>query len=120
MTNPYRGNRLESLLREELNNLIERNFESPVGSLVTVTIIDIAQSGQNARVGVSVLPAKFADGVIKNLKKFEPELHHDLIRKMNIRTVPRLDFYLDTGADNAETVEKIIRENKEEFDEERK
>lgn len=120
MTNQYRAGRLESLLREELNNLLGKNFESPVGSLVTITSIDIYNGGQNARVGVSILPAKFVEGVIKNLNKYAPELHYDLIRKINIRTVPRLEFYVDTGADNASNIEKIVMENEEEFEEDKK
>lgn len=116
MSGQYRSGRLESLLREELNNLLLKNFESPVGSLVTVTNIDVHNGGQNARVGVSVVPQKFEEGVVKNLKAYANELHYDLVRAMNIRTVPRLEFYADTGTENAAKMEKLIMENKEEFD----
>lgn len=112
----YRDERLISLFREELNKLIERYLEVPVGSLVTLTQIDIHNGGANARVGVSVIPQKMEAGVIKNLNGFANELHYKLIRSMNIRTVPMPEFYIDPGAENAAKLEKIVMENKEEFE----
>lgn len=112
----YREERLESLLREELNKLLERYFEKPVGSLVTVTNIRISKDNSEAEVGISVIPEKMEPGVIKNLQGFAPELHHKLIRAMNIRTVPLLQFYLDRGTENAAKLEKLVMEHKEEFD----
>ncbi len=116
MNNQYRGARLEGLLRQELNNLLEKDFESPLGSLITITAIDIHNGSQDARIGVSIIPEKFAAGVIKNLNGFAPELHYKLIRKMDIRTVPKLDFFNDPGAENAAKLEKLIMENKKEFE----
>lgn len=111
----YRDERLVSLLREELNELLKRYLEAPVGSLVTLTNIDIAKGGESAYIGVSVIPPKMADGVIKNLNGFSNELHFKLVRKMNLRTVPKPEFYLDHGAENAARLEKITLENKKEF-----
>ena len=107
-------------MREELDKLLERYLETPVGSLVTITNIDIHNGGADARIGVSVFPEKAAKGVIKNLNGFSAELHFKLIRKMNIRTVPKLEFYLDPGAESAAKIEKIVMENKEEFAKEKK
>lgn len=112
----FRDAKLESLYREELNNLIERDLERPVGSLVTITTIDISNGGANAKVGVSVIPEKMTEGVIKNLNGFANELHYKLIRKMNLRTVPFPEFFLDTGAQNAARLEKIVIEHEKEFE----
>ena len=116
----YRDERLISLFREELNKLVERHLEAPVGSLVTLTQIDIYNGGASARVGVSVIPGKFVKGVLKNLNGFSSELHHKLVRAMNIRTVPKPEFYADTGAENAAKLEKIVIEHKKEFRKEKK
>lgn len=112
----FRDEKLESFYREELNNLIERDLERPVGSLVTITTIDISNGGANARVGVSVIPEKMTEGVIKNLNGFANELHYKLVRKMNLRTVPFPEFFLDTGAESAARLEKIVMEHEEEFE----
>jgi ribosome-binding factor A len=111
----YRDERLISLFREEMNKIVERYLETPVGSLVTLTQIDISNGGANARVGVSVIPQKMEAGVIKNLNGFANELHFKLVRAMNIRTVPMPEFYVDPGAENAAKLEKIVMEHKEEF-----
>ena len=66
----YRDERLISLFREELNKLVERHLETPVGSLVTLTHIDIRDGGASARVGVSVIPEKRGGGVKKNFEGF--------------------------------------------------
>ena len=116
----YRDERLISLFREELNKLVERYLETPVGSLVTLTNIEIYNGGANARVGVSVIPEKMTEGVIKNLNGFANELHFKLVRTMNIRTVPKPEFYVDPGAENAAKIEKIVIENEEDFKEEKK
>lgn len=113
----YRDERLISLFREEMNKIVERDLERPVGSLVTLTNIDIYNGGESAKVGVSVIPQKMEAGVIKNLNGFANELHYKLVRAMNIRTVPRPEFYVDPGAENAAKLEKIVMENKDEFKE---
>ncbi len=115
----YRDERLISLFREEMNKIVERDLERPVGSLVTLTNIDIYDGGESAKVGVSVIPQKMEAGVIKNLNGFANELHYKLVRAMNIRTVPKPEFYVDPGAENAAKLEKIVMENKEEFEEEK-
>ena len=115
----YRDERLSGLLRAELNKLIERYLETPVGSLVTLTNIDITGAGAIAKIGVSVIPEKMEAGVIKNLNGFANELHFKLVRAMNIRTVPTLEFYVDRAAGNAAKIEKLVMENKDEFAEEK-
>ncbi len=112
----YRDERLITLFREEMNKLVERYLETPVGSLVTLTQIDIYNGGESAKVGVSVIPQKMEAGVIKNLNGFANELHFKLVRAMNIRTVPKPEFYVDSGAENAAKLEKLVMEHKEDFE----
>ena len=100
--------RLQSLLKRELGGLIMREVEIPPGVLVSVSFIDLATDSKSAKIGVSVYPESYAQDIIKTLNQSAGQLHYKLIRVLNIRTVPTLNFVYDTGPENAAAVEKAL------------
>lgn len=103
----YRPLRVGNLIREELSIMIARELEFP-GALVTVTEIEVNKKLDVAHVRVSVLPSNKAAEVLKILQTAAGELHYKLVRKLNIKPMPHLEFVIDHGPENAARVEKAL------------
>ena len=101
-------------MRDELGSLIMREIDVPPGTLLSISEIDLSSDAKNAKVWVSIFPEAQAPAMMKLLKERAGDLHYKLIRIMNIRTVPILQFMYDTGSENAAAVEKALMETRSE------
>ncbi len=107
----HRSERVSSLIQEELNKIIVREIEFP-DCLVTVTSVDVNDKMERAIVNFSVIPSKKSEDVFKVLDKAAGHLQHLLLKKLNIKPLPRLYFKIDHGPEKAAEIEKILIENK--------
>ena len=107
-----RPERVASVLVEELNKLLVRELEAP-GALITVTGAEVSRNLEHAKIGVSVYPSDKAAEALKALEGRRREFQHLLLRKMNIRPMPRIAFEIDRGPEKAAAVEKALQEEKE-------
>lgn len=80
------------------------------GVLVTITSVVVDKRLENAKVKVGILPADKIDATLRELKKHQGDLQFMLNRTLNIRPMPRIEFEIDHGAENAAKVEKILLE----------
>ena len=103
----FRKERLSDLIIEELNKLINREIEFE-GALVTLTDVEVTKDLEQAVVKFSVIPSEKAEKVLDILQKFRSRLQFWLIRKLNIKPVPQLEFEIDRGLDKAADVEKKL------------
>ena len=104
--------------------MLVRDLEFP-GALVTISEVTVTKKLDFARVEVSVLPAaraaegeflsvaKLEAGVQKTLRAAQGELQFKLGRKLSIKPMPRIQFEIDHGVENAAAVEKKLLEEKE-------
>jgi ribosome-binding factor A len=95
------------LLREHVSELIIREVDF-AGALVTVTDVEIDKKLEHAKVKVSVIPGDRDLAVIRELDKQAPHLQHLLMKKINIKPMPRIAFVVDHGYENAAQVEKRL------------
>jgi ribosome-binding factor A len=102
----FRSERVGKLIREELSKMILREVELP--ALVTITEVLIDKKLEGARVELSVIPASQEENVLAILKAKAGELQYMLLRKINIKPMPRIFFDIDHGFENAALVEKIL------------
>ncbi len=103
----FRFQRVSTLIREELSEIIEREMEFP-GALATITEVEVGKKLDHAEVRVSVIPSKSGDAVLKELGRAAGRLQHLLVKKINIKPMPRISFSLDHGPENAAQVEKAL------------
>ena len=87
-----------------------REIEFPAGALATVTDVLIDKKLDYARVKVSVLPSEKSAGVLAALEANAGHLQHLLMKKINIKPMPRIAFEIDYGYENAAEVEKQLLE----------
>ena len=106
----HRPERISDLIIEELNKIILKELEFP-GALVTITDAAVTAKLDYAVIKFSVLPSKKSEEVLKILEKLRPHLQYLLIRKLNIRPVPKISFKIDYGLEKAAGVEKALLED---------
>ena len=127
-----RNERVSELIRKELGELILRELEFD-GAIMTIVEVDVTKKIDYARVHVSVIPSsapadakamagkKATEGkpsseleksVLKVLNSRRRELQSLLLRKINIRPMPELQFLLDHGTEKAAKIEKVFIEEK--------
>ncbi len=110
----YRQLRVGGLIQKELSELVEREIEIPLGTLVTITSVEVDKKYERALVMVSVIPAAATETAMSILEKARGYLFHLLLRRLNIKPMPDLMFRLDKGLENAANVERVLI-NSEQF-----
>ena len=103
----YRSQRVEKLIREELSKILVREFEFPA-ALVTVTEVEVDKKLEHAKAMVSVIPSLSGGFALGILDKNIGMIQHMLLKKINIKPMPRISFALDRGMENAARVEKVL------------
>ena len=86
--------------------MILREVELP--ALATITEVEVDKKLEGARVKVSVLPASGEEAVLAELTARAGYLQHLLLKKINIKPMPRIFFAIDHGPENAALVEKLL------------
>ncbi len=107
--NVQRSQRLASVLREELNVVLQRGVKDPRLAGVSVTRIEVSADCRNARVLFTCLGdqsgAKDARQAFERARGF---LRRHLGRHLHIRQVPELTFVYDSVLHEATEVRMLI------------
>jgi len=103
----HRSLRVGELLRDEISIMIERDIEVP-GALLTVTTVEVDKKLEHAKVGVSVLPTSKTEEVFRLLRAVQGKFQYLLMKKINIKPLPRIEFVIDRGPEHAADIEKIL------------
>ncbi|HVN26362.1 MAG TPA: 30S ribosome-binding factor RbfA [Candidatus Paceibacterota bacterium] len=105
----FRADRVSKLIREELSMIIMRELDFG-GALVTVTGVDVDKKLEHAATLVSVIPSAAEERAMRELERHAGRLQHLLMKKINIKPMPRVSFVLDHGSENAAKIEKLLEE----------
>lgn len=103
----FRSQRVSKLIREQLGEIIVRELDF-AGALATITDVEVDKKLEHARVKVSVIPSDKGVKVFEVLDREAGRLQHLLLKKINIKPMPRIAFVIDRGYENAAQVEKQL------------
>lgn len=104
--------KVNELIKEELAKIIDRMMEFPAGALVTVTRVEVSEDKLYANGYVSLLSAR-GNGtaeieVLKMLKKNIYGIQQALNKKLRIRPVPKIRFFIDEAEKKRERIEELL------------
>ena len=108
----FRSQRVKNLIRNELGQLMLREVELP-DTLATITDVDVNKKMDRAIVKVSFIPSENAEESLRILEKATHRLQFTLLRKINIKPMPKLMFTIDNGPQNAAAVERALLQEEE-------
>jgi ribosome-binding factor A len=109
-----RTQRLDSQIRQELMELMQREMKDPRVGFATVTRVETARDLGSARVWVSVLGTEEErEQSIAALRDAAPWLRRKLAERLQIRSVPQLNLRRDDSIEEGDRVLRILRELEE-------
>lgn len=105
-----RTERVASNIQRILSSLIRSEVKDPrVNGLITINDVVISKDLAHAKVYVSVLKSESdIQEVVDALNGAKGYLHNCLGQKLNLRIVPKLQFFHDTLLQEANRIEKLI------------
>jgi len=104
-----RTEKVQELAREVLGEAISALKDPRIG-FATVTAVRITPDLRQARVYVSVLGSEEErKATMAGLLSASPHLRAELGRQVRLKYLPELIFELDTGAEEAERLETILK-----------
>ena len=103
----HRLERVNSLIKEELAKLIEKEVESP-GVLITITEVLTSKNMSQAIVGLSFFPSNKSKEVLKAMNQ-NRDLERQLRKNLNIKPMPKIVFEIDRGLEKAARIEELLR-----------
>lgn len=90
-----RTDQVASLIVSIVSKVLSRDFEAPVGSLVTVMRAEVAPDLKTAIVYVSVLPEHATGAAMKALERFSRQAQHAINKTLSMKFVPKISWELD-------------------------
>ncbi len=113
---PNRTDRINSLLKEVLSEVIFQEVKNPhLSSLVTVTRVEITQDLRQAKVYISVIGTEEEkESSRKALQSAAGFIAVHASKKVVMRFFPELTFYIDRTVDHQMKIDTILRKIHEE------
>lgn len=107
--------RVNELLRLELNKILLTEVERPSGCVITITAVETTKDLNYAKVWISIFPFYLAKNIVKTLKRKATYFQSLLYKKLSLKPLPKIQFYLDTAPIHSNEVEQILDRIKDEF-----
>jgi ribosome-binding factor A len=109
-----RTDRIDSQIRQELMDLLQREMKDPRVGFATITRVETARDLGHARVWVSVLGTDAErERTMKALQVATPWLRRKLGERLSLRHVPELTVREDDSIASGDRVLRIIQELEE-------
>ncbi len=93
----YRNLRVAKLIQEELGKIMLREVEIPNSVIVTITEVEVPKDLGQAKIRLGVIPETAAAEILNLLNKNQLFLQRLLMKKINIKPMPRIVFELEQG-----------------------
>lgn len=104
-----RVERVEQLMQEELSMVLQQGLKDPRIGFVTVTRVRVSADMGHARAFVSVMgDAEAKEKTMSGLKSAAGFVQRVLGSRIKMRSVPRIEFFLDDSVDQGFRIEEIL------------
>jgi len=101
--------RLESILGDILARFFEEELDFPQEVFLSITRVQVSESGGNATIFVSIYPDKEREHLAKKLKKMENKASAFVRSRLRIKHAPQIRFALDRGEEMRDKIERILK-----------
>ena len=106
-----RQQRINQLLRDEIDKLLRHEADDPVlGSMISITDVEVTQDLQKAKVYVSFLDDSAEKEIMQRLRKAARYFRREIAERLNLRHTPELEFIYDPSIARGARVLALLRE----------
>jgi ribosome-binding factor A len=109
-----RTEKLSSLLQQQVGEIIQQYLSGQAG-LATVSKVEVSRDTKWAKIWVSIVGGD-DDQIFGVLQKNIYDIQGELNRRLDLKMVPRLQFFLDTSPRYAQHINELIEKIHEEDD----
>jgi ribosome-binding factor A len=106
---PYRIDKVENLIKEEISLIFLNKFNDPQDSLITITKVKVTPDLKLAKIYISVFDKLKRDIVLDKIKAKGGMIRSELAHRIRIKFIPELNFYIDDTLDYVEKIEGLIK-----------
>ena len=107
-----RQKKIAQIIQEDLAELFLRQAsDSQKGFLISVSDVKVTVDLGIAKIYLSIFPQSFREPIMKEIEENKPFYRNFVGQKMakQVRSIPQLNFYLDTTLDDVEKLEKELK-----------
>jgi ribosome-binding factor A len=110
-----RSERVGELLTEVIAEVLREDIRDPRVTAVTITAAKVTKDLRQARIYFTILggASENKDSVLAGLKSALGFIRARLGKQLKLRFVPAIEFFYDESVDEAERIEKLLREVKQ-------
>ena len=110
MTMPYRRERAESFIQEELTLILREQVKDPRVQPLTITGVDLTPDRRIARVYVACYEGEdVLQEALEGLERAKGFLRSCLAESLHWRFTPQLDFRVDRSWEYGERIEELLK-----------
>ena len=105
--------KVADLLQSEIAELLRREVKHPALSeaMLSITRVEVSPDLHAARIHVSLMGDQAREAeVFQALERTEPFLHRELVKRLRMRTIPRLRFFPDHSIAEGDRLTTLMRE----------
>jgi ribosome-binding factor A len=108
----YRIERLDSLIRSEISQLLQRQVKDPrLGNFISVTEVSVSADLKYAKVFVSCIGSEeLKRETLSGLAAASGFLRNQLAKRLRVRRIPELSFYWDDSIERGAHLLQLIDE----------
>lgn len=99
-------------MREEVADIILYRLKDPRIGFVTVTGVDVTDDLKMAFVYISVLKEEEKKNTLDILNSAKSFIRSELSKRLRMRTIPSIDFRLDSSIEYGSKIDKLLDEIK--------
>lgn len=107
-----RQQKISSLLYRELSQIIQTDLKAlSIGTMVTVTKVQISPDLSIAKVYLSIFSATKKQGIIERFRERSGEVRGILGNRVRhqLRIIPQLQFFIDDSLDYIEKIDELLK-----------
>ena len=110
-----RSERVGELLTEVIADVLREDIRDPRVTAVTITAAKVTKDLRQARIYFTILggASENKDAVLAGLKSALGFIRARIGKQLKLRFVPALEFFYDDSVDQAERIEKLLRQVKQ-------
>jgi len=108
MAQPIRIQKIEELIKRELGVIIRKEVDFKKENFLTITRVKANRTLQAARVFITAFPPSMEANALNILNRNVFRIQSILNRKLPIRPVPKIHFFIDVVEEDAQNIESIL------------
>ena len=110
-----RSERVGELLTEVIADVLRKDIRDPRVTAVTITAAKVTKDLRQARIYFTILggASENKDSVLAGLKSALGFIRARIGKQLKLRFVPAIEFFYDESVDEAERIEKLLKQVKQ-------